>query len=241
MGLKEDLKDFYKKTGGNVCQISGLVTLNSSENQGVLFHKFVLAARSEIFYDKFMKNKSPNDSIEIPEISTTELKALHKYLYTDLISEELVTFKTLSLANKYGFLNLHEKCVQALENRFKSGQNDAVSNTTKENVCHKSNTQKKSDEKLKKPSFDVDKFRKTAMRIPKTRTPKGNLKGPELVYLYECNEPNCTFQRTESRQVFEFHMKTHKISRCEVCDETFHGIWCQKQLNKHMKEIHETS
>ena len=232
MGLKEDLKNFYKKTGGNVCQISGLVTLNSSENEGILFHKFVLAARSEIFYEKFIKNESINDAIEIPEISTTELKALHKYIYTDLISEELVTFKTLSLANKYGFLNLHEKCVQALENRFKNGQNDAALNTTKENVCHKSNTQNKSAKKLvksTKPSFNVEEFRNEIINNAKPKA------------FYECNEPKCTFQRTESRQVFEFHMKTHKVSRCEICDETFQGIWCQKQLNKHMKEINETS
>ena len=232
MGLKEDLKDFHKKTGGNVCQISGLVTLNSSENEGILCHKLILAARSDLFYDKFTKNESHNDAIDIPEISAMELKALHKYLYTDLIAEDLVSFKTLSLANKYGFVNLHEKCVQALENRLKNGQNDAVSNTTKENICHKSNTQKKSDKKMvksTKPIFNAEKFRNGIITNP---TPKA---------LYECNESNCTFQRTESRQVFEFHMKTHKSILCEVCDETFHGIWCQKQLNKHMKEIHETS
>ena len=95
MGFIDDIRRFYLNSE-NVCQYSGLVRLVSSDGGSMNCHRWILSARSK-FFCEIMKE---NEEYEIPEVSKVDLEFLHKYLYTDLVDEKLLSFKMLTIANK---------------------------------------------------------------------------------------------------------------------------------------------
>ena len=117
MGLAEDVKNLYCEND-TITDHFGIVHLKSPNNEFVSIHRMMLAARSKVLLKKLDENSNEKTSLVIPEASIKELRILQKYIYTDDVPEDDISFKILTIANKYGFEDLHEKCVQGLESRF---------------------------------------------------------------------------------------------------------------------------
>ena len=87
------------------------VTLVSSDKQEVPCHRFILAARSPVFKKLFAAQSATSEPIrESIDASADALKAMIKYLYTDIL-EGPVNEDLMNLADTYGLSQMKDLCL----------------------------------------------------------------------------------------------------------------------------------
>lgn len=108
--------------------------------ESLLAHKFVLAARSDVFYAMFVHDTKERKEgvIEMQDVGMAALKSFVKYLYTDQVYniEEEVE-ELLMLADKYNVPSLQDKCQEYMSLNNSINESNAVSYLIK---AHKYNS-----------------------------------------------------------------------------------------------------
>ena len=88
------------------------VTLVSSDNQEVPCHRFILAARSQVFKKLFASKSATDEPLkESIDASAEGLKAMVKYLYTDILDDTNINEDLMNLADKYELAQMKELCL----------------------------------------------------------------------------------------------------------------------------------
>lgn len=109
-------------------------------DESFLAHKFVIAARSDVFYAMLIHDtKERKDGvIEIQDVGMPALKSFVKYLYTDQVDniEEEVE-ELLMLADKYNVPSLQDKCQEYMYLNNTINESNAISYLIK---AHKYNS-----------------------------------------------------------------------------------------------------
>ena len=88
------------------------VTLVSSDHQEVPCHRFILAARSPVFKKLFAAQSATGEPLkESVDASAEGLKAMVKYLYTDILDNTSINEDLMNLADKYELSQMKELCL----------------------------------------------------------------------------------------------------------------------------------
>ena len=212
MGISQDFQNFYTKNQ-DIGNIFGTILLIPSDSEGLLFHKIMLATKSEIFHEMLKENTK--ESIEIPELTHEDMKTFHNYLYTDILPLESANFKIIGFANKFGLVDLHEKCVKLLERKFMKNSPTFTENRETEN------SSKELEHLPENPEFDQDENNLVIKEIKK----------------FKCDLCLRHFMSKYSAKKHKklAHEKHNSKFKCEHCEECFHS---QARLKSHLSKIH---